>query len=85
MSNKEYDLNIFDNTVQDYYSTEISFILKKKLEIAYEYFTANIDTPYIITKIEYKDVNQIIFLIAKNPKKNVYHGIIYLHKKRRNS
>jgi len=73
---KEYNLEIFETTFQEYFSTVISPVLKKKLENAFEYYVANIDNPYIISEIQYKEVDRTILLIAKDPKKETYHGIL---------
>jgi hypothetical protein len=69
-----YELLSKSKSIQHYFSNVISYDLIKKLENVFEYFLANIDNPYIISVLQYKEVSHRVFLIAKDPKKDIYYG-----------
>ena len=51
--------------------------MKKDLELAFEYFVDNIDSPYIISQIQSKaDESSNVYFIAKEPSKDTYYGIM---------
>mgnify|MGYP000933218791 CR=1 FL=1 len=85
LTKKKYDLSLFKRQIQKEYANRVSLEMKKDLELAFEYFVDNIDSPYIISQIQYKDdESSNVYLIAKEPSKDTYYGIMegpYISKK----
>ena len=74
---KPYDLSLFKRQIRSEYTTRISMETKKELELAFEYFIANISDPYIICQIQYEgNESANVYLIAKDPSKDAYYGIM---------
>ena len=60
----------------NYYSKTLSLQLIKKLESAFDNLKADIKNPLIIALIKYPKEGEQIYLIAKDPDKETYYGIM---------
>ena len=60
----------------NYYSKTLSPQLIKKLESAFDNLKADIKNPLIIALIKYSKEGEQVYLIAKDPDKETYYGIM---------